>query len=107
MEIIVEKPKRYAKPEGFCGRGKGNCNYKKYKWDIVFFDKEQGTIKGGKYSTIKELNADLGLNLNTDLVWRLTTGHRVDTKKRNGENSFLSRWGHIKLTKIDEIKIIT
>ncbi len=103
MDVIESKPKRYAKPEGFYGRGKGNCNYKKLKWEIVFYDKEEGKIKEGKYSTIKRLNADLGLNLNTDLVWRLTTGNRVDTTQRNKDNSFLSRWGHINLKKIDEI----
>ncbi len=95
---------RYAKPEGFKGRGKGTSNYKKYKWDIVLFDKETNEMKQGKYSTIKQLNNDLNLNLTNDTVWRLTTGNRVDTSKRNKDNSFLSRYGHIKLTKIDEIK---
>jgi len=46
--------KRYAKPEGFKGRGKGNTNYKKNKWDITLFDKETNTMKSGKYSTIRE-----------------------------------------------------
>jgi len=46
----------------------------------------------------------MGLTLTNDLVWRLTTGNRVDTNKRNKDNSFLSRYGHIKLTKINEPK---
>jgi len=98
----MEGVKKYAKPEGFKGRGKGTTNYKKYKWCIVIFDKETQEIKTGKFSTIKELNEKLGLNLSNDLVWRMTTGNRVDTTKRNKENSFLSRYGHIKLEKIDE-----
>jgi hypothetical protein len=97
--------KKYAKPEGFKGRGKGTTNYKKYKWSIIIFDKETNEMKQGKYSTIKEINESLGLTLSNDLVWRLTTGNRVDTSKRNKDNSFLSRYGHIKLEKINEIKI--
>ena len=96
--------KRYAKPEGFKGRGKGTTNYKKNKWSIIMFDKETNEMKQGKYSTIKELNEDFNLNLSNDIVWRLTTGNRVDTAKRNKDNSFLSRYGHIKLEKIDELK---
>lgn len=95
---------KYAKPEGFKGRGKGTTNYKKNKWEIVFFDKDTNEMKQGKFSTIKEINKGLGLSLTNDLVWRLTTGNRVDTSKRNKDNSFLSRYGHIKLTKINEIK---
>lgn len=98
--------KKYAKPEGFRGRGKGNTNYKKYKWEVVVFDKETNTMKSGKYSTLKDLNEGLGLSLTGDVVWRLITGERVDTTQRNKTNSFLSRYGHIKLTKINEEKII-
>jgi len=97
-----EEPKKYSKPEGFKGRGKGTTNYKKYKWDCCYFDKEKNSLKQGKFSTIKELNTEFNLNLTNDVVWRITTGNRVDTTQRNKDNSFLSRWGHIKLTKISE-----
>ena len=96
MELI-----KYHKPEGFTGRGFGHKNYKNYKWDIVYFDKEKNEMKTGKYVSINDLNEKLGLNLTNDIVWRLTTLKKVDVNKRNKENSFLSRYGHIKLTKIN------
>ena len=93
--------KRYSKPEGFEGRGKGSTNYKTFKWDIIFFDKEKNEMRTGKFPTIRALNEALGLNLTTDIVWRLTTLNKVDTSRRNKENSFLARFAHIKLTKIN------
>ena len=96
-EVVVKK---WAKPEGFSGRGKGKRSFKTNKWEIAFYDGEK--IKTGKYPTIDQMNEGCGLNLTNDIVWRLTTGKRVDTKKRNGANSFLTRWGHIKITKIVE-----
>jgi len=101
---MTEVIKKYAKPEGFKGRGKGISNYKKNKWEVVIFDRETSTWRSGKYSTIKDLNEGMGLKLTCDIVWRLTTGERVDTTQRNKTNSFLSRYGHIKLTKISEDK---
>ena len=97
--------KKYAKPEGFQGRGRGNGNYKKYKWSITMFDKETNTLKKGKFSTIKDMNEGMSLALTGDIVWRLTTGNRVDTSQRNKDNSFLSRYGNISIEKIDEKKI--
>jgi hypothetical protein len=94
--------KKYSKPEGFCGRGKGNKNYKKNKWSVIVFDKETNTFKEGRYPTIEKVNEDLDLKLTGDIVWRLVTGNKVDTKQRNGKNSFLNRYGHIKILKIDE-----
>ena len=98
--------KKYAKPEGFQGRGRGNGNYKKYKWSITMFDKETNTFKKGKFSTIKDMNEGMSLALTGDIVWRLTTGNRVDTSQRNKDNSFLSRYGNISIEKIDEKKKI-
>ena len=99
----MENPERirYYKPEGFKGRGEGAKNYKTYKWDIIYFDKVNNELKSGRYVSINELNDNLGLKLTTDIVWRLTTLKKVDTLKRNKENSFLSRYGHIKITKIN------
>jgi len=98
------QPKKYQKPEGFKGRGEGNGNWKKYKWSIIMFDKETNEIKTGKYVSLNELNKAMNLSLTEDTSWRLRTLKRVDTLKRNKENSFLARYGHIKLEKIDEWK---
>jgi len=101
----MEEPiKKYAKPEGFKGRGKGNTNYKKNKWSVIIFDKDTNSFREGKYSTIKNINEGLGLKLTGDIVWRLLTGNKVDTSQRNKSNSFLSRYGHIKIQKINEDK---
>jgi hypothetical protein len=68
------------------------------------FDKETNTFKTGKFVSLTELNESMGLNLSVDTSWRLRTLKRVDTEKRNKENSFLGRYGHIKLEKINEWK---
>jgi hypothetical protein len=96
--------KKYKKPEGFRGRGEGNTNWKKYKWSVIVFDKETNQFKTGKYTTLDEINRELGLNLTIDISWRLRTLKKVDTTQRNKENSFLAKYGHIKLEKIDEWK---
>ena len=46
----------------------------------------------------------MNLKLSGDVVWRLITGKRVDTNKRNKDNSFIARYGHIQLKKISEDK---
>jgi hypothetical protein len=92
---------KYSKPAGFVGRGKGATNYKVYKWEIIYYDKENNEMKSGRYVSINDMNEKLGLNLTNDIVWRLTTLKKVDLKKRNKENSFLARYGHIKITKIN------
>ena len=101
---MSSEPKKYQKPEGFKGRGEGNGNWKKYKWSVIVFDKETNGFKTGKFSSLNEINEKMGLNLTLDISWRLRTLRRVDTEKRNKENSFLARYGHIKLEKIDEWK---
>jgi hypothetical protein len=94
---------KYAKPDGFKGRGFGNRTYKVYKWDVVIFDKINNKFITGKFCTVKDLNEKLNLQLSTDIVWRLSTMKKVDLNKRNKENSFLARYGHIKITKINEL----
>jgi hypothetical protein len=54
------------------GRGKGSINYKKKKWDIKITG-EDGNVKEGQYCSIAQLNADLGINLKNDVVWRLVS----------------------------------
>ena len=73
-----------------------------YHWHIVMFDKNINQMREGKYTTIKKLNEDLGLNLNGDYVRRIMTHYRADETMRNKENSFLARWGHIKINRINE-----
>ena len=90
---------RYSKPEGFTGRGEGSTNWRMYKWEVSLNGEYQG-----KYVSINDVNDNLGLNLNCEKVWRLTTGKKVDASKRNKENSFLARYGHIDIKKIKEFK---
>jgi hypothetical protein len=96
--------KKYSKPEGFKGRGEGSTNWKKYKWSVIVFDKDTNSFKTGKFVSLDELNKEMGLSLTVDTSWRLRTLKRVDVNKRNKDNSFLSRYGHIKLEKISEWK---
>jgi hypothetical protein len=99
---MIAVKQKWAKPEGFKGRTIGTTTYKKYKWSVVMYDKETEQLKSGKFSTVKELNEEWGLKLSGDHIWRLMTHSRVDENKRNGPNSFLARYGHIKIEKIDE-----
>ena len=68
------------------------------------FDKDTGEFKQGKYSSINEMNNDLGTNISNDLAWRIITKNKVDTTKKFKDNSFLSKYQHIKLEKIDELR---
>ena len=88
------------------GKPKGRPNRAYYKWDIIVFDKVTNQLKSGKFSTITELNETLGLNLNNDLAYRLHTGYRADKTCKCKDNSFLIRYGHIKLNKIKESRNI-
>ena len=77
-----------------------NCST--YKWKIIIFNKETNEMKEGKYCSVNQMNKDLGLNLNSDYVKRIMTKYRADLKQRNKENSFMARYGHIKIEKIFE-----
>jgi len=88
--------------KNYKGKPKGTTNNKTLKWKITIFDKNTNQMKEGKFTTISALNEGMGLNLNADYVKRIMTKYRADTTMRNGENSFLARWGHIKLEKICE-----
>lgn len=87
------------------GKAKGVINIKNLKWKITIFDKETSTFKEGKFTTISALNKGMNLNLNGDYVKRIMTKYRADVTMRNGDNSFLSRYGHIKIEKIFEPNI--
>lgn len=92
---------RYAKPEGFQGRGKGHRNYKKLRWQVQMY--EDGEFKNGKFSSIGELNEKWNLNLTSCIVQRLMTHKRVDENKSR-INSFLKHYQHIQIQKIDELR---
>ena len=85
-------------------RPTGALNRSKYKWDICMYDTETKQMKQRKFSTIAELNEEWNMKLNSDYVRRIITGYRADASMRNKENSFLARYGHIKITKINEIR---
>lgn len=84
------------------GRPKGSGNNKTYKWKVILFDNESKSFKEGKYFSVSHINKELNLNLNSDYVRRIMTHYRADEKMRNKENSFLARYGHIKIEKIIE-----
>ncbi len=96
MAISTIKEKNYK------GKIAGCENNNTYHWHIVMFDKNINQMREGKYTTIKKLNEDLGLKLNGDYVKRIMTHYRADETMRNKENSFLARWGHIKINRINE-----
>jgi methyl coenzyme M reductase gamma subunit len=98
MDNTVEKPKVVP------GRKKGTTNDKTYKWKVVIFDKDTHSFKEGKYTSVNHINQELKLNkpLNADYVRRIMTKYRADTSMRNKENSFLARYGHIHIEKINE-----
>jgi len=83
----------------------GSKNRKYYVWNVIIFDKETNEIKEGKFSTIKEMNEVLNLNINHELAYRLHTKFRADLTGSKLDNSFIKKYGHIKLEKIKEIRI--
>lgn len=86
----------------FNGRPANTPNNRSLKWKIVMYDKETSKIKEGKYTSVAELNKDMGLNLKNELVNRICNRYRVDLDAKRGEHSFLHRWGHIQIEKINE-----
>lgn len=94
MDLIKENNK---------GRPKGSGNCSRLKWKVIMYDKNTNVFREGKFCSVNKINEGLGLNLNSDYVKRIMTRDRVDMNKRNGSNSFLERWGHIQISKINEI----
>ena len=86
------------------GKPKNAPNRLYYKWEVMIFDKDKNEFSSGKFSTITELNEKMDLKLNNDLAYRLHSRYRCDETGRNKENSFVKRWGHIKLKKIKEFR---
>ena len=100
----MSSPKKYAKPEGFKGRGNSK-SYKTLKWKVIVFDKEKNEIKEGKFATKEQAIEGLNLNLSPDTIYRLATGAKVDTTQSKKGSSFLSKYGHIKVEKINELAV--
>jgi len=106
MSVIVENNNLVENEKRGRGRpkGMGNCSY--YKWKITIFDKETNSFKEGKYISVGDINKDyseyLGISLNSDYVKRIMTKYRADPDMKKKDNSFLARWGHIKIEKIHE-----
>ena len=94
MSLILEKPKR--------GRPAGSVTNNVYKWEVLVFDKTTNTFNKGKCKSLADINKQFELNLTHDLVKRIETKFRADMTMRNKENSFLARWGHIEIKKINE-----
>jgi hypothetical protein len=94
MSLIVEKPKR--------GRPVGSITNNVYKWEVRIFDKDTHIFKEGKCRSVADINKQFGTNLTNDLVKRIETKFRADMNMRNKENSFLARWGHIQIKKINQ-----
>lgn len=95
MEEIPERKKP-------AGRTKGSTTWKKYRWDLTMYDKETKQIIQGKFCSVKHINESLKLNLSPELVNRISTLNKVDKDRKLKEHSFLDKWGHIKIIKIDE-----
>ena len=98
MDLIVEN----TNVKKSRGRPTGSSTCKKYKWEVRMFDKETNTFVEGKCCSVKDINEKFGLNINNDLARRIMTKYRADMNMRNKENSFLARWGHIQIKKINE-----
>ncbi len=81
-------------------RHKGSLNTKSYKWKVIIY--EDGDFKQGKFSTINEMNRVLGTNISNDLAWRILTKNKVDLNQSFKDKSFISKYQHIKLEKINE-----
>ena len=83
------------------GRTQGATTFKKLKWEITMFDTVKNQMISGRYTTREQANHDLGLSLSLQTFWRIR--HYVpDQKCRFKENSFIKKYGHIKIKEIDE-----
>ena len=85
-----------------CGRKLGGKNTSAYKWRISVYDKQSNTMKTGRYFCLNDMKEDLGVNWTNDIIRRLHSRTNVDMTKKMGDKSFLSKYGHIHLEKINE-----
>lgn len=73
-----------------------------YKWKVAIYDQETGEVKVGKFCSIPHMNKEWNMRLSTEQAHRIHSHYRTDESMKFGKNSFLARWGHIKIEKIAE-----
>ena len=83
------------------GRPTGATTFRKYKWEITMFDASKNQMITGRYTTREHANHELGLSLSLQTFWRLRH-YNPDETRRLKDNSFLMKFGHIKVKQIDE-----
>ena len=86
------------------GRKNGIPNFKKYRWHIIMLFPDQKPVDK-KFSSLREMKADLGLNWTSDFSNRLWTWKKVDRQGRLKEDAFINKYSHIRLRKIDEPRL--
>ena len=61
-----------------------------------------GLLVRGLVVALAHINREWDLKLTCDLAHRIQTHYRADMTAKRGKNSFLQKYGHIKLQKISE-----
>ena len=91
-------PNRYAN----CGRKVGSATRHVLKWKVTYYDFLNETCVQGKFPSIRVLNEKWDLKLTGEHVKKITTNYRVDMDRKMGDNSFLSKFGHLQIERINE-----
>ena len=94
----MKEDRRHHNP----GRKKGSKNYKTYKYYVTIYNKETNQLQSGKYFCLKHINEELNLSLSGEMLHRMHTHYRIDPHMKKGQNSFLAKYGHIKVERIRE-----
>jgi hypothetical protein len=95
---LIKTDRRLNNP----GRQPGSRNYKTYKYLITIYDKETNQLKIGKFFCLRHINEELKLSLSGEMLHRMHTHYRIDQSMTKGKNSFLAKYGHIKVERINE-----
>ncbi len=101
-ENLKKTDKRVNNP----GRQPGSRNYKTYKYQITMYDKETNRIKTGKFFCLRHINEELNLSLSGEMLHRMHSHYRIDPLMTKGKNSFLVKYGHINVERINEKAIV-
>ena len=88
------------------GRQKGSRNYSTYKYFVTIYNKDINQIQSGKYFSLRHINEELNLSLTGEMLHRMHTNYRIDPLMKKGKNSFLAKYGHIKVERINEKAIL-
>ena len=95
---LIKTDRRLNNP----GRQPGSKNYKTYKYQITIYDKETNQLKSGKFFCLRHINEELNLSLSGEMLHRMHTNYRIDPLMTKGKNSFLAKYGHIRVERINE-----